>query len=129
KTVVYLEPLAVLLSEKAGRPVKMAMSREEVFRATGPTSATVARVKLGVKNDGTITAASAWIAYEAGAFAGAPHMPGAMSIFAPYDLENFCVETFDVLVNKPKVAAYRAPGAPQSMHAFECALDEAAQQL
>ena len=56
-------------------------------------------------------------------------MPGAMAIFAPYQLENFLVETFDVLVNKPKVAAYRAPGAPQSMHAFECALDEIAQLL
>ena len=116
-----------MLSEKAGRPVKMALNREEVFRATGPASASVARIKVGAKRDGTITAAHAWIAYEAGAFAGAPYMPGAMAIFAPYQLENFLVETFDVLVNKPKVAAYRAPGAPQSMHAFECALDEIAQ--
>ncbi len=126
KTVIYLEPLAVLLSEKANRPVKMQMSREEVFRATGPTSGTVTRIKLGVKNDGTFTAAQAWSAFEAGAFAGAPHMPGIMSIYAPYDLENFVVEAFDVLVTKPKVAAYRAPGAPQTMHAFECAIDEAA---
>ena len=61
----------------------MAMSREEVFRATGPASASVARVKVGAKRDGTITAAQAWVAYEAGAFAGAPYMPGAMAIFAP----------------------------------------------
>jgi CO/xanthine dehydrogenase Mo-binding subunit len=86
-------------------------------------------VKVGVRKDGTITAAQSWIAFEAGAFAGAPYMPGAMSIYAPYAIENFLVETFDVLVNKPKVAAYRAPGAPQAMHAFECALDEAAQLL
>ncbi|XOV82320.1 MAG: xanthine dehydrogenase family protein molybdopterin-binding subunit [bacterium] len=126
KTVVYLEPLAVMLSEKSHRPVKMTMSREEVFRATGPTSGTVARVKVGLKSDGRITAADSWIAFEAGAFAGAPHMPGIMSMYAPYQIENFAVEAFDVLVNKPKVAAYRAPGAPQTMHAFECALDEAA---
>ncbi|MEQ8691207.1 MAG: molybdopterin-dependent oxidoreductase, partial [Pseudomonadales bacterium] len=80
-------------------------------------------------NDGTITAAKTWSAFEAGAFAGAPTMPGIMAIYAPYDLENFSVEAFDVLVNKPKVAAYRAPGAPQTMHAFECALDEAALAL
>lgn len=129
KTVVYLEPVAALLSEKTGRPVKMQMSREEVFRATGPTSGTVTRVKLGVRNDGTITAAQAWSAFEAGAFEGAPHMPGIMSMYAPYDIENFVVEAYDVLVNKPKVAAYRAPGAPQTMHAFECALDEAALAL
>src|SRR5919205_2430115 len=38
KTVVYLEPLAIALSRKAKRPVKMVMSREEVFKASGPTS-------------------------------------------------------------------------------------------
>jgi CO/xanthine dehydrogenase Mo-binding subunit len=129
KTVVYLEPVAILLSRKAGRPVKMTMTREEVFRASGPAAGTHCRVKVGAKKDGTITAASAWLAYEAGAFAGAPMGPGAMCIFAPYDLENFKVEAFDVLVNKPKVAAYRAPGAPQSMHAFESALDDLAREL
>ena len=129
KTVVYLEPVAVLLSKKSRRPVKMVMSREEVFRATGPSSGTHCKVKVGAKKDGTITAAKAWLAYEAGAFAGAPMGPGAMSIFAPYDLENFHIEAFDVLVNKPKVAAYRAPGAPQSMHAMESAMDELARKL
>ena len=129
KTVVYLEPLAVLMSKKAGRPVKMMMSREEVFRATGPTSGTYGKAKLGIKKDGTITSASLWMAFEAGGFAGAPIMPGAMAVFAPYDIENFKVETLDVLVNRPKVAAYRAPGAPQTMHAFECLLDEAALEL
>ena len=38
KTVVYLEPVAIALSQKAGKPVKMVMTREEVFRASGPTS-------------------------------------------------------------------------------------------
>ncbi len=129
KTVVYLEPVAVLLSQKSRRPVKMIMSREEVFRATGPTSGTHCRVKLGAKKDGTLTAATAWLAFEAGAFAGAPMGPGAMCVFAPYVIENFQVEAFDVLVNKPKVAAYRAPGAPQALHATECALDELARKL
>jgi CO/xanthine dehydrogenase Mo-binding subunit len=129
KTVIYLEPLAVLLSRKSHRPVKMVMTREEVFRATGPTSGTLCRVKVGAKRDGRITAAKAWLAYEAGAFAGAPMGPGAMSILAPYALDHFLIEALDVLVNKPKVAAYRAPGAPQAMHAMECALDELAEQL
>ena len=70
KTTVYLEPLAVLLSRKTGRPVKMVMSREEVFRATGPTSATQVRVKVGATKDGKLTAAEATLTYEAGAFAG-----------------------------------------------------------
>ena len=129
KTTIYLEPVAVKLSELSNRPVKMVMSREEVFRATGPTSATLCKVKVGAMNDGKIMAASAWLAYEAGAFPGAPVGPGCMSVLAPYDIENFRVEGLDVLVNKPKVAAYRAPGAPQSMHAMECAIDELARKL
>lgn len=129
KTVVYLEPVAVLLSQKSRRPVKMVMSREEVFRASGPAAGSHAKIRLGAKKDGTITAATAWLAYEAGAFAGAPMGAGCMCVFAPYDLENFRIEGFDVLVNKPKVAAYRAPGAPQSAHAMESAMDELARAL
>ena len=129
KTIVYLEPLAVRMSQLSGRPVKMTMTREEVFRATGPTSATWCRAKVGAKKDGTFTAASAWLAYEAGAFPGSPIGPGCMSVLAPYELPNLLIEGNDVLVTKPKVAAYRAPGAPQSMHAMECAIDELARKL
>ena len=129
KTIIYLEPLAVKMAALSGRPVKMMMNREEVFRATGPTSATWCKVKIGAKKDGTFTAATAWLAYEAGAFPGAPIGPGGMSVLAPYALPNFVIEGHDVLVNKPKVCAYRAPGAPQSMHAMECAIDELARKL
>ena len=129
KTIIYLEPLAVKMAALSGRPVKMMMNREEVFRATGPTSATWCKVKIGAKKDGTFTAATAWLAYEAGAFPGAPIGPGCMSVLAPYALPNFVIEGNDVLVNKPKVCAYRAPGAPQSMHAMECAIDELARKL
>ena len=57
KTLVYLEPLALALSKKCGRPVKMQMTREEVFRASGPTSGATIEVKIGAKKDGTIVAA------------------------------------------------------------------------
>ncbi len=129
KTIIYLEPLAVKMAQLSGRPVKMMMTREEVFRATGPTSATWCKVKIGAKNDGTFTAAYAWLAYEAGAFPGSPIGPGCMSVLAPYEVPNLLIEGNDVLVNKPKVCAYRAPGAPQSMHAMECAIDELALKL
>src|SRR6201997_734555 len=36
KTVIYLEPVAALLAKKSGRPVKIVMSREDTFKATGP---------------------------------------------------------------------------------------------
>src|SRR5207244_2950019 len=56
KTLVYLEPVALALAKKSGRPVKMVMSREEVFRGTGPAAGAVVEVKLGAKKDGTLTA-------------------------------------------------------------------------
>ncbi|MBY0398308.1 MAG: molybdopterin-dependent oxidoreductase, partial [Thermoleophilia bacterium] len=70
KIAVYLEPVAALLSKKAGRPVKIAMRRDEVFEATGPTPGAFMRVKLGAKKDGTLVAGEAWMAYDAGAFPG-----------------------------------------------------------
>ena len=64
--------LAAILSKKTGRPVKMVMSRKDVFEGTGPTSACTLRTKIGAKKDGTITAAHVWMAFEAGAFPGSP---------------------------------------------------------
>ncbi|MCC5873675.1 MAG: xanthine dehydrogenase family protein molybdopterin-binding subunit [Gammaproteobacteria bacterium] len=129
KTTVYLEPVAILLSRKSGRPVKLVMTREEVFRASGPASASKIKLKIGAKKDGRLTAMSAWLAYEAGAFKGSPMVPGVMCVFAPYDVPAFKAVGYDVLVNKPKVAAYRAPGAPQALFATESAMDELARVL
>ncbi len=129
KTTIYLEPLALKLSQKSGRPVKMAMTREEVFRATGPASGTINTVKIGCKRDGTITAMQAQLIYEAGAYPGSPLGAGSMCIFAPYDVEHVLIEGQEVVVNRPRVAAYRAPGAPQSMYAGESVLDELAQRI
>ena len=129
KTVVYLEPLALALAKKARRPVKMVMTREEVFRASGPTSGAHVRVKIGASKDGRIVAAEAELKYQAGAFPGSPVQPGAMCAFAPYDLENVKVVGFDVVTNRPKVAAYRAPGGPISEFAVESVVDELAHKL
>jgi CO/xanthine dehydrogenase Mo-binding subunit len=129
KTVVYLEPLALALSRKAKRPVKMVMSREEVFKASGPTSGAVVRVKMGATRDGKFVAAFAELKYQAGAFQGSPVQPGTMCAYAPYDIENVHVVGYDVVSNRPKVAAYRAPGAPISEYGVESVVDEIAKKL
>ncbi len=129
KIPVYLEPLAVVLARQTQRPVKMVMTRDEVFRASGPTSATKIRVKLGAKKNGSIVAASASLYYEAGAYRGSPSGAGAMCMFAPYNIPNFHIEAYDIVVNKPKVAAYRAPGSPMAALAIESAIDEIAVML
>ncbi len=129
KTVVYLEPLALALSKKAKRPVKMVMTREEVFKSSGPTSGAVVRVKMGATKDGRFTAGFAELKYQAGAFQGSPVQPGVMCAYAPYDIENVKVIGYDVVSNRPKVAAYRAPGAPISEFAVESVVDELAKKL
>ena len=130
KNSVYLEPLAALLSEKSGhRPVKMTMSRAEVLAATGPTSGSFIRVKMGADDVGRITAAQAYLAYEAGAFPGSPVGSGAGIIFGPYRLDNVLIDGYDVVVNKPRAAAYRAPGATNACFAAEVVIDELAEKL
>ena len=129
KTVLYVEPVAALLSRKSGHPVKVQMSRKEVFEATGPTSGTQIQVKLGATKEGRLVAASARLVYEAGAFPGSPVSPGAQCMMAQYDIPNAHLEAYDVVINRPKSAAYRAPGAPTSAFAMETAIDELCEKL
>ncbi|HWB96213.1 MAG TPA: xanthine dehydrogenase family protein molybdopterin-binding subunit [Bryobacteraceae bacterium] len=129
KIPVYLEPVAALLSRKSGRPVKLVMSRADVFEATGPTPGSYIRVKIGANREGKITAAEAYLAYEAGAYPGAMVGPGGICVFAAYDMENVTIDGFDVVVNKPSTAAYRAPGATNAAFATETVIDEIAVKL
>ena len=129
KFPLYGEPSAALMSRRTGRPVKYVMSREEVLEATGPTPGSHNRVKIGVTKDGKITAVDAWFAFEAGAYPGSPVGAGAQCAFASYDIPNGVVVGDDILVNKPKSSAYRAPGATQTGFAVECVLDEICEEL
>ena len=129
KTHVWIEPVALALSRKAGLPVKLVMSREEVFRASGPTSATSIDVKIGATKDGTITAAIAELRYSLGPYADIWGELGAQTAYACYDLENVKTVGFGVLVNRPKAAAYRAPSAPMAAFAVESSIDELAHKI
>jgi xanthine dehydrogenase molybdenum-binding subunit len=130
KNDVYLEPLAALLSQKGGyRPVCLTMSYADVLAATGPTSGSHIRVKLGADASGRITAAEAYLAYEAGAFPGSPVTNGMGVMFAPYRIANLQVDGYDVVVNKPKAAAYRAPGGANAAFAAETVVDELCEKL
>jgi CO/xanthine dehydrogenase Mo-binding subunit len=129
KTVVYLEPVAALLSQKTGRPVKITMTRDEVFKATGPTSGSSMWVKMGVTKDGKITAADGVFKFQAGAFPGSPVMNACLCAFAPYNVENARTVGYDVVCNRPKSAAYRAPGSPISAFAVESVVDMLAKKI
>ena len=129
KTTIYLEPVAALLSRKTGHPVKLTMNRVEVLEASGPTAGTYMKVKMGVTNDGRLTAAQTSLMFEAGAFPGSPVGAAAQCMFSPYDIENMLVDAYDVVDNKPKSTAYRAPGAPAAAYAAETVVDEICEKL
>jgi CO/xanthine dehydrogenase Mo-binding subunit len=129
KIPVYLEPVAAILSKKSGKPVKLIMSRIEEFDATGPTPGSNMWIKIGAKNDGKVVAAEAVLKFEAGAYPGSPVTAAAMCIFAPYAFPNMQVDGYDVVLNKPKTAAYRAPGATNAAYAAETLMDELAERL
>ena len=129
KTHVWAEPVALALSRKANRPVKLVMSREEVFRASGPTSATSIDVKIGVTKKGKITAGEATLRYSCGPYVGMWAELGAMTSFACYDMENVKTVGLEVLVNRPKTTAYRAPSAPMAAFAVESVIDEVASSI
>ena len=129
KGVTYLAPVTAALAKKTGRPVKIAMSRKEVFEGSGPASATFMRVKIGATREGKITAGQVYMVYEAGAFPGSPVGGGAITGFGSYNIENVLVDGYDVVCNKQKAQSYRAPGQPQANFTVECALDELAEEL
>ncbi len=129
KDSIYVDPLAVVLSKKSGRPVKMVMNRSETLRATGPSSGTYIKARLGVKNDGILVAADLYGAFEAGAFSGGPVAPGVSTALTRYNIPNIKIEGYDVLVNKPKIKPYRAPGATPANFAVEVMIDELCEQI
>lgn len=130
KTTIFMEPLSLALSKKAGgRPVKIVMTRSEVLRATGPTASASMDVKIGMKKDGTITGARAEFRMQGGAFPGAPVDMALYCAFAGYKLENVQHIGYDVLANRPKCAAYRAPGSPMGAFAVESLVDEMCREL
>jgi CO/xanthine dehydrogenase Mo-binding subunit len=129
KIYAILEPLAIMLSRKADRPVKLVMTRAEVFRATGPGAPMHAVIKTGTKKDGTLTACFAKLVLDAGAFPGSPVGGASVVSFGPYKVDNLKIEGYDVVTNKPRVQAYRAPGGTPVAFAIESHMDEVAEKL
>jgi CO/xanthine dehydrogenase Mo-binding subunit len=129
KETVRVSALCVALSRQVRRPVSITLSREEVLRATGPGSATVSTIKVGARRDGTITAIQAHLLYDAGAYPGAPLRSAIRRVFSHYRTPHLQIDAYDVVTNKPHVAAYRAPGATPTNFALESVIDEVGEAL
>lgn len=128
-----LSPLCALLAQKTGRPVRMVMTREEVFQATRPAAASVITLKMGATRDGRLTAASTTMIYDYGISTGMPGMGtvhfGSYTGLSPYRIPNYRIECYDVVTNKAPVGPYRAPTATQAAFAVESQMDLMAQAL
>ena len=129
KGYAMAECMSVVLARKSGRPVKLVQTREETLRGSGPASASVIRAKAGCKKDGRLTALKWWVAVDAGCKPGAPLFNMLTCPVAPYKIENMRLEGYDVVTNKVRVQAYRAPGAPPAHWAMEQTVDALAAEL
>ena len=119
------------LSELTGRPVKMVLTREEVFQGgSGPPAA--ARHRLEVAADGGWHAgrrSRGSISRTAAACPGLPPSLMMQASAALYQTPNLHLEGYDVITNKPRTEAYRGPGGIQAYFAMEQAMDSLCQRL
>jgi xanthine dehydrogenase YagR molybdenum-binding subunit len=119
--------IAALLARKAGRPVKLFLTREETFLCVGNRPAHTLTLKAGARKDGTLTALSLTGlgvvgAYPSGAIAG-------YQVSDLYLCPNVRREETSVLVNAGPARPMRAPGFPQCSWALEQMLDALAERL
>ena len=128
----YIEPIAALLSERTGRPVRIEQTRYEDFITTARHAIKV-YLKTGVKNDGTITAREAKSVLDTGAHAthGAEviMVHGLFGVVFPYRCANKKWEGFTVYTNNTIGGGFRGYGCPQGCFAVESQIDEICEEL
>ena len=129
KITAHIEPVAAILSKKSGRPVKISLDRAEVLQCTGPTSGGIVKAKIGATKEGIFTAATCNVYLDAGAYPGSFIENACNTAYAPYNIPNLQLRGYDIVTNKPKTGAYRAPGTPNSALAVETAIDEISKKL
>src|SRR5918995_5311968 len=125
KVYPKVEPITVALAQKASRPVRVVLSREEVFY-TITKHAAVIRMKTGVKKNGTLVARECEIHLDTGAYAEiGPRVAKKSGYTAagPYRIPNLKIDSYSVYTNKPPAGAFRGFGVSQSAWAVESQVD------
>ena len=125
KVYPKVEPITVALALKSRRPVRVVLSREEVFY-TITKHAAVIRMKTGVKKDGTLVARECEIHLDTGAYAEiGPRVAKKSGYTAagPYRIPNLKIDSYSVYTNKPPAGAFRGFGVSQSAWAVESQMD------
>jgi len=123
------EPITAVLARVTKRPVRYVMTRREELEAGMPAPEVIIRLKTGVKKDGTLMALEADTILDSGAFSGTVLAVSAVFLGSMYKWPSFDIRGSEVLTHKPSVAAYRAPGAPQTIFAIESQMEQIARAL
>ncbi len=125
KVYPKIEPITVALALKAQRPVRVVLSREEVFYTITKHAAAI-RMKTGVKNDGTLVARECEIYLDTGAYAEiGPRVAKKSGYTAagPYKIPHLKIDSYSIYTNKPPAGAFRGFGVSQSAWAVESQMD------
>ena len=121
-----------LLTRATGRPVKMLYDRHESLIFHPKRHATQITIKIGAKNDGTLTAIETTLYGDSGAYAslGEKVMTRATTHSAgPYEVPNVKADCYAMYTNNPPAGAFRGFGVLQSAFAVESAMDMLAERL
>jgi CO/xanthine dehydrogenase Mo-binding subunit len=119
--------VAAELAKRTGRPVKCALSRREENTAAGNRNATIQKLTVGARSDGTIVALGGEFVNAVGAGGWSAMTEGPMRML--YACDNVRTVRYGAKLNTPPMKAFRAPGFVEGTFGLECLIDELAEKL
>lgn len=133
KITAKLEPIAVALSRKSRRPVKLVLTRQEEFQGFGGAHSAWVKIKSGATKDGKLTAREMEVIWDAGAAAdlgvSVALLAGVVGASGPYRIANLKIDSYLVYTNKVNPTALRGMGMQQVAFAVESQTDSLAEKL
>ncbi len=128
----HIEPIVACLAQKTRRPVKMILTRDEVFGATSVRHPSITYIKDALKRDGTILGRQMKVIYNGGAYSLAGNVVNkncAHAITSVYKLPSLKADIYRVYTNQVQGGAFRGFGSPQAVFAVESQMDICAREL
>ncbi|MDP2931772.1 MAG: molybdopterin-dependent oxidoreductase, partial [Chloroflexota bacterium] len=133
KFMFTVEPVAALLARQTGRPVRVALTREEIFASGGSRIPCIIDIKDGVKKDGTLVAREIRMLVNVGAYAAGGGAVltrnGSFGAIGSYRVPDFKFDAYGVYTNEPPVCALRGFASEQPIWAIESHMDMLAEKL
>jgi CO/xanthine dehydrogenase Mo-binding subunit len=119
--------IAAELAKRTGRPVHCALTRREENTAAGNRNATIQRLTIGARSDGTIVALGGEFINGVGWSGWSAGTEGPMQML--YACDNVRTVRYGAKINTPPMKAFRAPGFVEGTFSLECLIDELAAKL